>query len=157
MTCLIGIGNYTCGDDGIGPRLVEALCDRGLDTGFTALELPGHGIDLLTHFTPETEAILIVDCALMGLPPGAFRLFEPDQVTSHKQVSGLSTHENDILKLIAFGRAAGCPIPYIRILAIQPETTQLGDELSPPLSTQFETYIDTICHEMKTLPVTPRP
>jgi hydrogenase maturation protease len=151
MNYLIGIGNYTCGDDGIGPRLIEAVCDRGLDDGFEALELPGHGIDLLTRFVPETGSILIVDCARMGLAASSHRLFSPDEATSHKKTSGLSTHENDILELIDYGRAAGCPIPRIRILAIEPDNTQLGTTLSPALEAKFEAYLTMACAEMQRL------
>ncbi len=151
MNYLIGIGNYTCGDDGIGPRLIEAICDRGLDAGFCALELPGHGIDLLSHFTDETGVVVVIDCASMGLPPGSLRVFEPDEVESHGAPLTLSTHDNDILSLITFARQAGCRIPPIRIVAIQPDAIALGDELSDSLQTQFETYLARVCAEMHSL------
>ena len=148
MTYLIGIGNYLQGDDGIGPRLIEAVCERGLDTSFEVMEIAANGVDLLTRFVPETESMLIIDCARMGLAPGEYRLFSPAEATTRKPLPNLSTHDNDLLHLIDYGRAVGCPVPPIRILAIQPQTIALGAPLSPPLQHHFEDYLKLALAEL---------
>ena len=156
MNYLIGIGNYMQGDDGIGPRLVEAVCQRGLDTTFEALVLAANGIDLLTHFVPQTGRMLIVDCARMGLAPGQHRLLAPAAATPVQPATTLSTHDNDLLALIEYARAAGCPIPPLNILAIQPQAITFGAALSPPLCLHFEHYLQVALREMNR-PPTPCP
>ena len=148
MKYLIGMGNYARGDDGIGPRLVEAVAERGLDRGFEAVELPGSGIQLLTYFEDDTEKLLLIDCAVMGLEPGAHRLFAPEEAKSPHAPRHLSTHQGDLLDLIEFGRAAGCPVPPIRILAIQPASMELGANLSPEIASKFENYLGAALQEL---------
>jgi len=139
---LIGVGTYAMGDDGIGLHLVEAIARRGLATDFEAIDLSGSGYGLLTYFTEATERILIVDAARMGRAPGEAVLFEPDDVESQKILSGISTHEGDLLQVIDLGRALGTPVPPIRLLGIEPAIVAPGMDLSPTLASNLDRYIE---------------
>lgn len=142
MKYLVGFGNYARGDDGIGPRLIEAVCERGLDAGFEAIELAGNGISLLTYFTSETEQIVIIDCARMQLEPGACKVFAPHEAKPQCVKSGLTTHASDVLQLIEYGRVAGCHVPPIKIVAIEPKHMAFNDELSSAVQLRFEEYLE---------------
>jgi len=146
--CIIGLGQYFRSDDGIGLRVIDALIERGLDKEFRAVSLGGDGLSALAYFTEETSRILFVDCALMDLAPGEYRVFCPGEVASRKTLQHLSTHESDILTLIELARRACESIPEIRILAIQPESLEAGTALSKPLADMLDVYVQTALAEI---------
>lgn len=143
MRYLIGIGNYYGRDDSIGLRVAEHIGEAGLDedAGFRAIDLGGNLLDLVHYLDAQTEAVLIVDAAKMGLEGGAHAFFTPDQVATRRSHAGLSTHEADLIKVLEFARALGTPMPPVTILGIEP--VELADEpgLSSVLEARFEEYV----------------
>ena len=140
MRYLVGFGNYTSYDDSIGPRIVEYIAERGLEQGFQALDLSTNSLNLVSYLKADTEAILIVDGARMGMAPGQVRFFTPEEVESRKEPGRLSTHEGDVLKVLELARAMGYPTPPIAIMGIEPErvTSEIG--LSKTLEEQLPAY-----------------
>jgi hydrogenase maturation protease len=138
---LIGIGNYYGRDDSIGLRIAEHIGEAGLDSGFRAVDLGGNLLDLVHYLDAETEQVLIVDSARMGLAAGDFALFAPDQARSNKTLAGISTHEGDLLKVLEFAAAMGSELPPIMILGVEP--AELKDEpgLSEELERRFDEYV----------------
>jgi len=145
---IIGLGNYARNDDGIGLRIVETIMDNNLDVGFNAIELGNDGMGLLTFFNEETEKVLIVDCALIDKAPGEYMIFSPDDVETQKVVGNVSTHEGDILKLIALGKELDYFIPEIMVMAIQPDSLDMEMKLSECLSSKLDSYIQAAIKEI---------
>lgn len=141
MRYLIGIGNYSMTDDSIGLRVIEHIAQSGLAEGFEAIDIADEGLRLLHYFLPETEKIVIVDAVELGLEPGGTRIFKPEEVATDKRSSGITTHEGDILKVIAFGKELGMPVPPIEILGIQPGSMEQGMTISPTLQDKFDEYV----------------
>ena len=140
MRYLLGIGNYHSGDDGIGSRVVEEIAAEGLEKGFRAIDLSANSLNLVTYLVPETEAILIVDSARMGMAPGETRFFAPRDVESQKQPGHLSTHEGDVLQVLELARAMQYPTPPIVIMGIEPESVRSEIGLSKTLQERLPAY-----------------
>jgi hydrogenase maturation protease len=136
-------------DDGIGLRIVEHIAQNGLDRGFEAIDIADDGTRLLFYLNKETEKIVLVDAVDLGLGAGEFRLFEPKDVRTIKDIKRLTTHEGDILRVLEFARSLGYPIPPIRILGIQPERLEPVMELSPALERNFDTYLRVALDEIQ--------
>jgi hydrogenase maturation protease len=143
MKYLIGIGNYTMGDDGIGLKLVEHIAEHELNRDFEVIDLGDDGSRLLDYFSPETERMLLVDCVKAGKKPGEYFFFKPEDVESKKHLSAMTTHEGDILKVIELGHRLGLPIPPIEVMGIEPESMKMGMELSGTLTRRFDEYVKT--------------
>ncbi len=141
---VIGLGNYAKNDDGIGLRVIEHIIDNNLDKNFEALEAGNDGMRILTYFNQETEHLLIVDCALIGKSPGEYAIFTPDDVASKKVTGNVSTHEGDILKLLALGKELDYYIPKITILAIEPESLEMDMTLSKTLEEKLNDYVQLV-------------
>lgn len=141
MRYLIGVGNYTAGDDAIGPRIIEAVVEQGLDREFRAIDLSSNCLNLVAYLDPDTEAILIVDSARMGLRPGETRFFEPGDVETRKALDGVSTHEGDVVRVLALACAAGCPMPRLQVMGIEPESLEPGTGLSATIAEKTSGYI----------------
>lgn len=86
---LLGVGNVLRGDDGAGPALISLLREkdlpwlRCLDCG----QSPENGLPLMAK--ERAGKILVVDAALMGLPPGSVRQIPPDLLPKESSPSGL--------------------------------------------------------------------
>ena len=148
MRYIIGVGNYSMADDGIGLRIVEHIARNGLDRGFEAVDLADEGVRLLFYLNEETEKIVLVDAVDLGLPPGEYRLFNPEDVASTKEVKRLTTHESDILEVLRFAKSLGHHLPSITILGVQPGDLSPRMELSPALRERFDTYLRVALEEV---------
>jgi len=145
---IIGIGNYSMADDGIGLRIVEHIAENRLDRGFEAIDIADDGTRLLFYLNKDTEKIVLIDAVDLGLPPGEHRLFNPDDVESIKGLKRQTTHESDILEILRFARILGYPIPPIIILGIQPGSLESEMVLSPAVQKKFSTYLRVALEEV---------
>jgi hydrogenase maturation protease len=137
---LVGLGNYTAGDDGIGVYVVEHVVANGLDRGFTAVDLSTNALNLVSYLGPDTEAVLVIDATRLDLEPGEYRFFSPDEVETRKELAGLSTHEGDFLKVLDLAASAGYPIPPLAIMGIEPGNMESGIGLSERLGERVPAY-----------------
>lgn len=102
-----------------------------------------HIVSLGWHLPPG-----LIDAVDLGLAPGDYRLFRPQEVESRKELDGFSTHEGDILKVLALAETLGQTIPPLIILGIQPARLEAGLELSSALQQGFETYVRVAIEEV---------
>jgi len=142
MRYLIGVGTYMGLDDSIGLRIAEAIAERGLERGFRAIELHGNLLDLLHYLDAGTDTVLVVDSARMGLAPGEYRFFSPEDVVSRKKLDGISTHEGDLLKVLDFASEIIVTPPLITLLGIEPAEVAPEIGLSSELEERFPEYLE---------------
>jgi len=138
---LIGIGNCTASDDGVGVRVVEHIVATHREQGFRAIDLGANSLNLVDYLDADTEAILVVDAAKIGGLPGEYALFSPSAAESQKPLTGISTHEGDLLRVIELARTAGYVIPRVEIMGIEPASLEYGLELSPALRARLDDYV----------------
>jgi hydrogenase 3 maturation protease len=133
-----GMGNPLHGDDGAGVRAAELLQERL--RGREAWEVricetqPENFLGLLRRHPPER--LLICDASDMGLPPGSLRRFTPREMIQENW----STHGYPLERLLE---------PFLDsfpvvCLGIQPESTELGLELSPRVARGVEELVRLI-------------
>ena len=114
------IGNVLLGDDAVGCKVAELLLEKKVtgvvDCGIT----PENHIAALREEPPS--ALLIVDAADMGLPPGELRRLTLDELDAAAVVS----HGVPLSLLLS----PFADVFEIAVLGIQPATTRLGAPLS---------------------------
>lgn len=132
---IIGVGNIFMGDDGAGSCVLKLLENESLPENVAVINEGARGISLL-HILTKLDTAIIIDAVDFGGVPGEICCFTPEEVKSEKQISGLSTHECDLLDVIELSRKLGeCPENII-VFGIQPSAVTSG-ELSPPLKTKL--------------------
>jgi hydrogenase maturation protease len=154
---VLGLGNPLRRDDGIGPRVIKELRDRGLPEGVAALDVGTGGLDLL-HVIEGWERVVIVDAAEVSgrtdqadrgrLAPGEFVRFTPDQAHLVEAAECFSFHHAGLAEVLALARALGRPLPSIVILAVQPEDVGWGEGLSPDVKAGLPDLIDAVLKEV---------
>ena len=151
MKYIVGLGNYSMGDDSIGIRVVEHIAQQGLETGFQALNISCQPLNLVTYLNENTEAMVIVDCLKTGKRPSDWILFTPEQVATQKELAGFSTHEGDALKTLELFKAAGYSLPKVRILGIEPQSLEVNTDLSPSLESRLPEYVQLAIREIESM------
>ena len=84
----------------------------------------------------------------MGKKPGAIKRFEPADVQTVKKMTHFSLHEADILRIINLSKQLGeCP-DQIVIFGIEPESLELGQNLSKALTNKIDLYMNAVCKSL---------
>ena len=123
---IVGVGHELRGDDAAG-----LLVTRHLESGPNALVIgagpaPENVGGALREFAPE--AIILVDAALLDLPPGSIACLDADAIAG---VSA-SSHTLPLDIIAAFWESElGCEVI---LFGIQPATTEFGAPLSSPVA-----------------------
>ena len=120
--CIVGIGNRQRGDDGAGPRLIDARPPGTPGVWLDAGIAPENYLEPIARSNPD--AVLIVDAAAFGGRPGERRLVS----AARADAVVLSTHAGSLALLCEY---LGNRTPArIQILAIEPESIGPGEGLS---------------------------
>ena len=151
---LVGIGNYSMGDDGIGLRIAEHIAQAKLNSDFDVIEIGNHGLDLLSYLNEDVEKMLWVDCVPTGRAPGETIFFAPEDVESVKKLSGSegvspTTHEGDMLQILNLARSLGQHIPKIRVMGIEPEIVAPQMVLSKTLEARFPELVNEAIRQIR--------
>jgi len=128
----VGIGNILLRDEGIGPRVVEALREESLPEGVELLDGGTAGADLLDVLS-DRKKVIIIDAMDADLAPGAvLRLGLADLETQSRP--SLSLHEIGLGQTLAMAGHLGCEPGEVVIIGVQPQLVSVGDTLTEPLA-----------------------
>jgi hydrogenase maturation protease len=144
---VLGLGNPLRGDDGIGPRVVEALNHRGLPEGATALDAGTGGLDLL-QILEGWERAIIIDAADIGRRPGQFARFTPDEARFVGSQDATSLHNAGLAEVLALADAVGQPLPELVIFGVQPEKVGWGEGVSEAVEAALPALVDAVFDEI---------
>jgi hydrogenase maturation protease len=145
---VLGLGNPLRGDDGIGPRVIEALNRRGLPEGVSALDAGTGGLDLL-QVLEGWERAVIIDAADVGREPGQFARFTPDEARFIKADDTSSFHNAGLAEVLALAEAVGQPLPELTIFGVQPAKIGWGEGLSPAVEAAMPALVDAVLDALK--------
>jgi hydrogenase maturation protease len=141
---VIGVGNIMMKDDGIGPFLISKLKEMDKLPDDVDLIDEGVGGMRIIHDIEGYDRILIIDAADFGGCPGEYKLFRPEDVETVKAISGRSLHEMDLIKTIELARLTGAAPDDIIIMAVQPGTIEMGEEISKALKERVPDYLEAL-------------
>ncbi|GAG28970.1 unnamed protein product [marine sediment metagenome] len=127
---VLGVGNTLLRDDGVGVHVAKALESRtDLSSRIKVIDGGTLGLSLL----PEVEdaaGLIVVDAAEIGESPGAIRVFEDAAMDRHLSGKKTTVHEVAVADLLAAATMTGHAPRERALVAIQPESTDWGLELS---------------------------
>ncbi len=140
---IVGIGNTTRRDDAAGVRVVTRL--RGkvaegvvlLDTGTT----PENYSSMIKRLEPRR--IIFFDAVEMGAEVGTYCFIEEETLVSQT----MSTHKQPLSMLMKVLRE-GLPKTAIRLVGIQPKTTDFGFRMSAPVNRGVNALVDHLLGAM---------
>lgn len=134
-----------CGDDGVGPRVIEALEKEDLPQNVTLYRADVSGLDLLKFF-PGYTRVIIIDASDMKLPPGAVRVFKASEIKEADFNDKFSTHGLALLETLTLARELEIDSD-ISIVGVQPLDTSFNLSMSQKL----ESCVPSIVKRVKNL------
>jgi hydrogenase maturation protease len=158
-TLVLGVGNPLCGDDGVGARIIEllgqpaSLSGRTLPPGACVQDagLPGWG---LPSWLEGWSRVFLVDAVEMGLEPGEWRRFCPEEVKYNLEDEAFS--QSDLFSLHQPGLACGLALAQaldllpeeLVIYGVQPADTTPGAPLSPQVNACLPQLVEQLLNDI---------
>lgn len=118
-----GVGNIFQGDDGFGVEVAQRLSRTSLAPDVKVVDFGIRGVDLTYALMDDYDAVILVDAAAHGEPPGTLSLIEPEAANIDPPEAGqalLSAHDLDPAKVIQFVAALGGGCRRILLVACEP-------------------------------------
>ena len=130
---VIGIGSRLSRDDAVGLVLLERLLEQGELAEDDAMMLEDADAATVAATLLELRRpVILVDCADMGEPAGAHRIFDETDAALKLRADAASTHGLGLADGLALARALGFDQP-VTVFAIQPFDLSPGADLTPEL------------------------
>jgi len=142
---VLGLGNTRLADDGIGVHVVRHLArDPNTPPGLKPLDAGAFGFRLLSKLT-KAPAVLIVDAAELGAPPGTICLLEREELALHVSRGGrIAAHESGLVDLLTLARLNGPGPRRLALLAVQPQSLEWDEDMSAPVAES----LPVVCQEV---------
>jgi hydrogenase maturation protease len=143
-----GIGNIFLGDDGFGVAVARRLARAALPPGVEVADFGIRGMDLAYALQADYDAVVFVDTAPRGEPPGTLSVIEPE--LDEGEVA-IDTHGMDPVRVLGFARALGHVPPRVLVVACAPVCIGPGEhdedlvgELSEPVRAAVEAAVPLV-------------
>jgi hydrogenase maturation protease len=145
---VIGLGNILLKDEGVGVHAVGAL-KRNYDFPEEVRLIDGGtlGLDLLP-LIEGVEKILFVDAMDLKKEPGAIAVIEDQEIPSLLEPK-LSLHHVGLSDLLFASRFMGNQPAKMALIGMQPETMEIGLDLSPAVLDRFEELLETVVGKLR--------
>ncbi len=136
-TLILGVGNLLMSDDGVGVRVIERIeAAHVLPENVQTLDGGTCSLDLL-HYLEGIDNLVVVDAADLRQPPGTIKRLEGEAVPAFL-AQKVSPHEINLPELLFSAKLVGIYPQRVVVLGIQPQTLEVGIELSPPLAAKVD-------------------
>ena len=127
---VLGLGNALCGDDGFGPAVIARLEGEPADDPPLRL-LDGGTLGLiLVAAMAESDALIVIDAAATGAPPGRLATVSGAAMDSLVGGRGASAHGIGLADLLGAARLAGMLPERRALVTIAPADLTWGAGLS---------------------------
>jgi hydrogenase maturation protease len=155
-TVVIGLGNPTLSDDGVGPaagrEVAGELARRPWLRGIRVTELGLGGLTLMEAMVGCRRAV-VLDAVRSGqVPPGT--VVELAMADLAGSLHETSVHDMSLPAALAMGRALGLDLPTeIRVLGVEVvDTTTFGETLTAPVAAALPELVGCVLATLESEP-----
>ena len=135
-TLIVGLGNPMLGDDGVGWRVAEKVCQQlPADESVVVDCLSLGGISLMEHLIGYDRAILI-DAFTSDGELGSIKMMKLKDMPNYSAFHISSTHDTSLQNAIELGSSLGARLPedIIVIGIVTRRIHDFSDQLSSPVA-----------------------
>lgn len=132
-TVILGIGNTILSDEGVGVHAAEALQQAyEIPEGVEVIDGGTAGMELLDPLT-DVDLLVVLDAVKAKRAPGELVVLAGKEVPVFFRAK-LSPHQVSICDVLASLEFAGTPPKDIVLIGVEPESFELGTELTPKIA-----------------------
>jgi hydrogenase maturation protease len=147
-TIIIGLGNPSFSDDGVGPLVARAIKGRALPRDVTVVEASAAGLDILDIVDDYRKAVIIDAVQTRNAPPGAIHRFNINRLSPAAESC---PHNFDLLAAFELGKRLGIPLPR-EVIVYGIEVRNFdgpGEAISPPVRAAVPLCAEQILAELE--------
>ena len=153
-TLVLGIGNLVMSDDGVGVQVLQRMQrECRFQAGVELLDGGTLGLDLLPRLE-GVDHLLVVDAVETGKAPGTLVRLVDDEIPQ-ALATKVSPHQMGLQDLLVVARLQGFAPQEMVLWGVQPESIEMGMELSDPVNSQVELLIEKTLEELKRWGISP--
>ncbi len=146
---VLGIGNRLMGDDGFGPRIIEALEKQGLPENVELIDAGVGGIAILSWIENADKIIIVDSVQTNNEPPGTVYRFT-DKELPPSDMFMLSLHDLNLIDTINIGKVVQKMPDEIVILGVEVKrVAQFEDKLTSEVEAAMAEVLDLVMEEIK--------
>jgi hydrogenase maturation protease len=143
---VLGVGNLLLSDEGIGIHAVKKLLDgQMLPEDVEIVDGGTAGLNLL-YYLEGVERLVIIDAVETGGPPGTIVRLSGDKIPAYMALK-VSPHEITLPDFLAAARLRDLYPKEVIVWGMQPQSLDVGVELSPGLANKIDTLVDLVVAE----------
>lgn len=144
---VLGAGNLLLSDEGVGVHTIRRLQETvDLPEEVQALDGGTLGLDLLPYLE-GISYLIIVDAMETGQPPGTLRRLAGDEVPAYLSIK-MSPHQIGLPDMLFAAKLRDLYPQEVVIWGVQPASTEVGLDLSPPVADQVDLIVEEILAEL---------
>ena len=145
---ILGVGNLLLSDEGAGLHVIRRLQERYVLPGDVQILDGGTlGMDLL-YYLEGCATLLIIDAVETGKAPGWLIRLEGEAVPAFLSVK-VSPHQIGVPDMLFAAKLKGIDPPDIVLWGVQPESLEIGLELSPVVESQVDVLVGKLREELE--------
>ena len=143
---VLGVGNLLLSDEGIGIHAVKKLMEtQALPEDVEIVDGGTAGLTLL-YYLEGVERLVIIDAVETGGPPGTIVRLAGDKIPAYMALK-VSPHEITLPDFLAAARLRDLYPQEVVVWGMQPESLDVGVELSDALAKKLDTLLDLVIEE----------
>ncbi len=147
-TVLIGLGNIVLSDEGIGVHAINVIKQRcTFEPPVEVVDGGTLGLDLLSYFEGK-DAVVIVDAVNFNREPGFISILRDEEIPSTINMK-LTVHHIGLSDILSSLRLLGKSPKQIILVGIQPESLEMGLEMTHTLKSRLKEVVDTTIEQLK--------
>jgi hydrogenase maturation protease len=145
---VLGVGNILLSDDGVGVHTIRRLQKVvQLPEEVQVVDGGTSGLDLL-HYLEGVSHLVIVDAMEVNRPPGTLTRLTGDEVPAYLSTK-MSPHEIGLPDMLFAAKLRDLYPEEVVIWGVQPATTEVGLDLSPPVADQVDALVENVLAELR--------
>lgn len=140
---VLGIGNLLWADEGFGVRALEYLRDNyRFGDNVTLMDGGTQGIYLVQNIR-DADILVVFDAVDYGLPGGALKRVEGDEVPKFLGCKKVSLHQTGFQEVLAMAEMLGSYPEHLLLVGVQPvQLEDYGGSLRPETKARIRPAID---------------
>lgn len=143
---IIGLGNADCGDDGLGPAMVQRM-KAVIGTRAWIEEQAGETAALIESWR-GAELVIVVDAIYSGAPPGTIHRFDARRQSLPIRAKPCSSHAQGLAVAIELARATSQLPPRLIVFGIELKNCEIGQSLSGEVEGSMGRLLELIEQEV---------
>ena len=143
---IVGVGNRFCGDDAVGPVIVEQLTQEA-PVGVRIFEIGDDQTELI-ELMRATDAMIIVDAVQASAPAGTIFRLDMSQGPAPQNFFFSSTHGLDVIHTVELARTMGMLPRYVFIYGVAGKSFSRSSRLSAEVREVTDIVVARILNEI---------